>query len=145
MRALSIRQPWAHAILHAGKRIENRTWPTSFRGWFFIHASKACGKDEMLDAIESIREVLTHPVARERVCHLAGLEPGALAICAGAFMSAPRGGIVGKARLVDVLPPTENPTDPWHVPGQFGFVLEDVQEVPFRALRGALGFFEVPT
>lgn len=27
MRALSIRQPWTWAILHAGKRVENRTWP----------------------------------------------------------------------------------------------------------------------
>jgi hypothetical protein len=40
MKALSIQQPWSHAILHQGKRIENRTWPTKFRGPFLIHASK---------------------------------------------------------------------------------------------------------
>ena len=28
MKALSIRQPWAWAILHAGKDIENRDWRT---------------------------------------------------------------------------------------------------------------------
>ncbi len=25
--AISIQQPWAYAILHAGKDVENRTWP----------------------------------------------------------------------------------------------------------------------
>ena len=38
--ALSIRQPWCHYILHDGKDIENRTWPTRFRGQVLIHASK---------------------------------------------------------------------------------------------------------
>lgn len=30
--AISIRQPWAWLILNAGKDIENRDWPTNFRG-----------------------------------------------------------------------------------------------------------------
>jgi len=38
-RALSIRQPWAYAILHLGKDIENRPWRTNFRGPLLIHAS----------------------------------------------------------------------------------------------------------
>ena len=37
--ALSIRQPWAHHILFDGKRVENRSWLTRFRGPFLIHAS----------------------------------------------------------------------------------------------------------
>ncbi|WP_306324148.1 MULTISPECIES: ASCH domain-containing protein [unclassified Streptomyces] len=40
MRALTIRQPWAAAIAHADKRVENRTWPTSYRGPLLIHAGK---------------------------------------------------------------------------------------------------------
>lgn len=39
--ALSIRQPWAHHILFDGKDIENRDWPTRFRGPVLIHAGKA--------------------------------------------------------------------------------------------------------
>lgn len=39
MKALSIQQPWAWAILHAGKNIENRQWNTRHRGEFAIHAS----------------------------------------------------------------------------------------------------------
>ena len=35
---LSIRQPWAHRILHEGKDVENRDWRHRFRGFFLIHA-----------------------------------------------------------------------------------------------------------
>lgn len=40
MKALSVCQPWAHAILALGKNVENRSWPTSYRGPLLIHASK---------------------------------------------------------------------------------------------------------
>ena len=35
---LSIRQPWAWLIVNGYKDIENREWPTDFRGRFYIHA-----------------------------------------------------------------------------------------------------------
>jgi hypothetical protein len=37
--ALSIRQPWAWAILHAGKTVENREWksPPGHRGTLIVH------------------------------------------------------------------------------------------------------------
>ncbi|WP_232676712.1 ASCH domain-containing protein [Nocardioides sp. R-C-SC26] len=38
--ALSVRQPWAGAILTLGKTIENRGWDTSHRSHLLIHASK---------------------------------------------------------------------------------------------------------
>jgi hypothetical protein len=41
MKALTIRQPWAWAILNAGKDVENRSWPTKHRGPLAIHAAKA--------------------------------------------------------------------------------------------------------
>lgn len=40
MLCLSIRQPWAWAILHCGKNIENRSWRTAVRGPFLVHASQ---------------------------------------------------------------------------------------------------------
>ena len=52
MKALSIQQPWAWAILHAGKDIENRSWPTNFRGRILIHAGQKLdlnGIDFLLD------------------------------------------------------------------------------------------------
>lgn len=39
MRVLSVRQPWAWAILYAGKDIENRSWSANYRGPLAIHAS----------------------------------------------------------------------------------------------------------
>ncbi len=40
MKALTVRQPWAWAIIHAGKNIENRSWRTDYRGPLLIHAGK---------------------------------------------------------------------------------------------------------
>ena len=37
--ALSLRQPWLHAVLHLGKDVENRTWRSGFRGRVVLHAS----------------------------------------------------------------------------------------------------------
>jgi hypothetical protein len=41
MKALTVRQPWAHAVLYLGKTIENRTWPTAHRGPLLIHAGSS--------------------------------------------------------------------------------------------------------
>jgi hypothetical protein len=40
VNALIIRQPWAWAVVYAGKDVENRTWQTSYRGPLLIHAAK---------------------------------------------------------------------------------------------------------
>lgn len=40
MKALSIRQPWAWAVMAGKKKVENRDWPTLFRGRLAIHAAK---------------------------------------------------------------------------------------------------------
>jgi len=36
MKAISIKQPWASFIIEGYKNIENRTWPTKFRGRILI-------------------------------------------------------------------------------------------------------------
>lgn len=41
MYALTVRQPWAWAIIHAGKYVENRSWSTAYRGPLAIHAGKS--------------------------------------------------------------------------------------------------------
>ena len=60
---LSIRQPWAWLILNAGKDIENREWPTRFRGRVLIHASKGMTHDEWEDAwdLSSASYLWNHP------------------------------------------------------------------------------------
>lgn len=39
MKAITIKQPWASLIVEGIKDIENRTWPTKYRGRVLIHAS----------------------------------------------------------------------------------------------------------
>lgn len=49
MKALSIRQPWAHAIInygHFGKDVENRKWLTKHRGRVLIHAGSTVNRRE---------------------------------------------------------------------------------------------------
>jgi len=41
VRALTICQPYAHLIVKHDKRVENRTWSTSYRGPLAIHAGKS--------------------------------------------------------------------------------------------------------
>lgn len=145
MKALSGRQPWWWAILHAWKRIENRTWSTTYRGPILLHAAKGCTRDEHLDAVCWMLNAGV--VAGRDVPGLADMQ---------------RGGIVGRARIVDVVNPrvaysgdlltidswySRLPvgTDPrWHMPEQYGFVLADVEPLPFVPWKGALGLFEVP-
>ena len=41
MKALTICQPYASLICEGRKRIENRSWPTGYRGPLLIHAGKS--------------------------------------------------------------------------------------------------------
>ncbi len=54
--AISVRQPWAWAILHAGKCIENRVWNTKYRGELYIHASAQLWQREYLETRNWILE-----------------------------------------------------------------------------------------
>jgi hypothetical protein len=48
-RALSSRQPWAHAILHLGKDVENRPWRAHCRDPILIQASLKLEREEALN------------------------------------------------------------------------------------------------
>lgn len=131
MRALSLTQPWAWIVLHGGKRIENRVWNTAFRGRFLIHASKGMTRDQYDDALFTCTVLGASSVAA-RVPPMADLE---------------RGGIVGAATLSYVIPPCFESADQhrcphaWHMGGQYGFELVDVEALPFHPCKGALGFW----
>jgi hypothetical protein len=46
LRALTVKQPWAWAIIHAGKDIENRSWQNQYTiGTIAIHAGM--GRDDL--------------------------------------------------------------------------------------------------
>jgi hypothetical protein len=117
MKALSIRQPWAWLIVNGHKDVENRTWPTRYRGPVLIHASKGMTTDEYCDALWSC------------------LSP---VILVPQFEKLERGGIVGVATLVDSVTHSDSR---WYT-GAHGFVLRDARPLPFTPFKGALGFFE---
>ena len=45
MKALTIHAPWAWAIVAGHKRVDNRTWSTSYRGTLAIHAGASRASD----------------------------------------------------------------------------------------------------
>lgn len=120
--ALSVRQPWAHAIIYFGKDIENRSWQAvnhglSKRGRIAIHAAKGMTKGE-------------YEEAREFIDRLGWTCPDA-----GALR---RGGIVGSVEVVDVVRESDSP---WFF-GPRGLVLRDPRPCNFIPSVGALGYFK---
>ncbi len=55
-----------------------------------------------------------------------------------------RGGIIGSVGLVDCVTECEGEVDcSWHNPGDFAFLLDNAEPLPFRPMKGKLLFFEV--
>jgi hypothetical protein len=130
--ALSIRQPWAWAVIHAGKDIENRDWSQfnpglKFRGSVAIHASAGMTQDEYFDAWGDIRHIR---IGIDAVPEKLAEPPQASQLQFG--------GIIGVADVVDAVTASDSP---WFV-GPVGLVLANPRPVPFLRCRGALGFFK---
>jgi hypothetical protein len=108
---ISIKQPWAWLIVAGFKDIENRDWPTSYRGELFIQAGKyRPSEDELRDIEKKFRVKIDRDALQF-------------------------GGIIGKTRLIDCV--RSHPSK-WFF-GPFGFTLADSSIVPFRPLRGMPG------
>lgn len=126
--ALSVRQPWAWAIVHAGKNIENRSWNRrmvsahgallDFRGPVCIHAGKGMTQDEYHDDGDFIQRTACQklPPPHELL----------------------RGGIIGTVTIVDVVRKSHSP---WFF-GTVGLVLADARPVDFIPCAGQLGYFK---
>jgi hypothetical protein len=156
MKAVSLWQPWATAIAIGSKRIETRSWPTSYRGPLAIHAAKRCVIDEMLEFSCS----WTWCGALRKI----GLQMGGEKMLDELL---PFGAIVAVCRLVDCRPTdsfTQGELDRVRMPdgetleiygwtermmgdfslGRFGWVLDDVKPlaspIPYAARQNV---FEV--
>lgn len=119
--ALSVRQPWAWAIIYGGKDIENRSWQAvnhglNQRGRIAIHAAKGMSRDEYEDAADFMSSIKVK-------C------PPAIEL--------KRGGIIGSADVVDVV--TDSDSD-WFF-GPRGIVLRNPVPCEFIPCIGALGYF----
>lgn len=106
MKAISIHQPWAWAILYAGKPLENRSWSTNIRGRIAVHAAKTFDVDEC----EWIESIFGIAVPRDLPC----------------------GGIVGTVELTDVV---QWDASRWFT-GPYGWVLKHPQPCEFMPMPG---------
>src|SRR5262245_12286518 len=122
MKAISVRQPWAWAITFAGKDIENRNWPTRYRGPVLIHAAKGMTRDEDEDCLHALRDI-------------SRVRPFPTGLALPAFEELDRGGIIGYAEITDCI---SRSGSPWFA-GSYGFVLANPQPLPFQPYRGQLG------
>jgi hypothetical protein len=114
IRGITIKQPWAACIL-AGKDVENRPKPWSWRSWVLLHAGKSIDRPALhLPLIDrTIR-------GRELAC----------------------GAVVGIARLTDCHqdPDGSPPCTKWAQPGAWHLVLADVHKLALPIpVRGQLG------
>src|SRR5690349_22078817 len=123
MKAISIRPPWAWAILHAGKDIENRTWKTNYRGPMAVHASGNMSRPYYEQAVEEIKKVAPR----------AKVPP---------FEEMARSAIVG---VVEIAGCEKKTGSKWHEKGNWGFVLKKPRALvkPVEC-NGWLGVWEVP-
>jgi len=127
-RALTIKQPWAWAIAAGHKRIENRSWPTSFRGHLAIHTGKCPTQKYLRESRAIIRGL--------------GVEPP-VAEPARMFSH-----IVAVARIADCVRladlPGELVGDPWAF-GEWCWLLADVVPLPEPIpCGGGLGLWNLP-
>ncbi len=105
-KILTIRQPWAWAILHAGKNIENRSWYTHHRGPLLIASAASIS---LADYERSARELAQH--------YRIKIPPRGQLTCAA---------ILGMVDLVDCV---EEHRSRWFTGDCYGFVLRN--PVPF--------------
>lgn len=151
------------------KRIENRVQASSahaalrrYREPFLLHASAGIGKRGEFDVYcNSIGLTLQRLKVGSQAASMAWAAFRAYVTRDehGLFVPMPaleRGGIVGRARCVGLITPAGDPYDleareaieryqvdlAWHIPGQWGHILADVEKLPFRPCKGALGLWE---
>lgn len=121
MKALSIKQPWVHAILNEGKDVENRNWTSKHRGWIALHAS---AKPMPLKDVDFPRRIPCPD--------LKSLDYSA---------------ICGVARIVDITPKSRSKWF-WRADDgstNYGWVLADVTPLPMPIkCKGARRLWNVP-
>jgi hypothetical protein len=117
MKALSVCQPWAWAIVTGAKRIENRWRPTRHRGPLVIHASRS-----------------------RRYCRgdYSGLLPRL-----PPWGELDYGVLVGLVEVVDCVPLAAAEGDPFAV-GPWCWILDKPRRLRPVPFAGQVSFFDVP-
>jgi hypothetical protein len=125
LRAISIRQPWAWAVVHAGKDVENRsaTAPRQFKSAVgervLIHASSyRLSWAEMAAAVAYLKERgVAYPSPSDLMY----------------------GGVIGSVLVTGIV---TRHRSPWFR-GPYALVFADPRPRPFMSAKGQVGLFQV--
>lgn len=116
LRAITVMQPWAWAILHAGKGYENRNWQTEYRGPLVIHAG--VGKTWMRDGLAFLKQHRIEPPKQFEF-----------------------GAVLGVVDVIDCVRPAETGPDRWAF-GPWCLQLDDPRPLAVPVpMRGQLGLW----
>ena len=122
MLAITIRQPWAYAVIRLGKRVENRGKPDPWRKAIgqrvWIHAGTWKGNAALTEMRDEVQAMAV--LARR-----AGVAPPPLRMVDMDF-----GGIVGSCQVTGVWRVDACTNDPWAC-GPWCILLADVRPTPF--------------
>ena len=149
MKVLSVRQPWAWAIAHGRKDVENRSWPTQWHGRLAVHASARWDEDGAYSR-QVIKALLEHGQPERHFdppLRVEGYQPGGVP---AALLADPRrfvpGAVIAVARLVDVCTAMQGCNcGPWAVEGQCHWRLASVQPLAEPVpCKGRLGLWDLP-
>ncbi len=144
---LTLRQPWAWAVIYGGKNIENRDKRTSVTGRFVVHAAAAC--DPETDYKAAVHWMVARGLVRSETWpELAPVDPA----FAPQFSKAPilpdieelpLGVIVGTAELVGTIDRNDE-VGGWKMIGRYGYRLANPKPCVEKSFRGKPGWFYVP-
>lgn len=127
MKAISIKNPWARLIAIGLKDVENRTWPTSFRGRVLIHASAK---------IDPRYREMSNLFTFDQWNAMDHSEQ--LKAVKGIYDSS---AIIGEVEILDCI---QDSTSVWAEPGCYHWVLSNAKlyDEPIRNVKGALSFWQ---
>lgn len=139
MKCLSIRNPWAWAIIRPDvnspafrdqaadyrvlKDVENRSWPTKVRGRVAVHVSARMTREDYRFAVEFMANIVPR-------CDLPSFDA----------LRPTLGHIIGTVEVVDSV---RHHSSPWYM-GDHAHVLArpiPCEPVPYK---GRLGYFDIP-
>lgn len=140
MKLISLWEPWATLMALGAKKIETRSWATSYRGWLAIQASK--GGLSKRDLAQTISDPLFQAALGSEL-----FRPGHIVavvnlkyckeICRAMSPGTPE---ELEARRVIVAPPEPERSFGDYYPGRYGWITDSLfrlpEPIPFKAKQG---------
>jgi hypothetical protein len=140
VKALSLHQPWASLVASGAKRVETRSWRTSYRGPLAVHASARlpAGAADLCSSEPFRWRLLASLLCREE-----DLDERPASVL-------PLGAVIAVTWIEDVVPVEDSDHDEEETafgdfsPGRWAWELRDPICIAPVAARGHLGLWNLP-